>query len=305
MDRSRASVFTISITPFDAKGQLDEAAFRAHLRRFVAAGMGAYVGGGGSGEGYTLSNAEMRRVLKIAVEEMKGKAPIRAMGKEPRTAAEMIEFCGMAKEAGVDAVQVYSLDVGHAHSPTPEEIDDYFSEVLDAVEIPAVLSTHQSVGYRISADVIANLVKRYDRIIGVNCSHADLGYLRMILDGCAAKADVLVGGPMQGLVCLAMGGHGYLASEGNLMPKECVAAIQSYKRGDLEGMMSAFGKVVRSSGLLYENGGIRMTKAVLNKLGLPGGFPRKPRLPVKEEKLAQILKAIQALDIAELRNLPA
>src|SRR5262249_9688581 len=152
----------------------------------------------------------------------------------------------------------------------------------------AIVSTHQSVGYRIGADVISGLVKRFKGVEGVNCSHADLGYLRQILDGCADKVPVLVGGPMQGLVCLAMGGHGYLTSEGNLAPKLCVSAIKAYQAGDLAACMGAFGKIVRASGLLYENGGIRMTKAILNKLGLPGGYPRAPRKPVKDDKLASV-----------------
>src|ERR1700749_4571559 len=104
-----AAVFTISITPFDKNGRFDEEAFRGHMRRFAAAGMGTYVGGGGSGEGYTLADAEMKRVVEIAVEELKGKVPVRAMGKEPRTAKEMIDFSLMAKDAGVDAIQIYSL----------------------------------------------------------------------------------------------------------------------------------------------------------------------------------------------------
>ncbi|MBY0510287.1 MAG: dihydrodipicolinate synthase family protein [Rhodospirillaceae bacterium] len=294
-----AAVFVISITPFDRAGKLDEAGFRAHLRRMAEAGIGVYVGGGGSGEGYTLSDAEMKRVVEIAVSELKGKVPVRAMGKEPRTAKEMIDFALMAKDAGADAIQIYSLDVGHGHAPTPEEIDGYFSEVLTAVKHPVVISTHQSVGYRISADVISNLVKRYDHVIGVNCSHQDLGYLAAIIDGAHGK-PVLVGGPMQGPVNLALGGHGYLCSEGNLAPKLCVSAIQHYKCGDLAAAMDAFGKIVRLSQTLYGAGGIRMTKAVLGSMGLPGGYPRKPRLPVAEDKLAQVLIVVRSLAIPEL-----
>ncbi len=296
-----AAVFVISITPFDKDGNLDEAGFRAHLKRMAEAGIGVYVGGGGSGEGYTLTDAEMKRVVEIAVSELKGKVPVRAMGKEPRTAKEMIDFALMAKDAGADAIQIYSLDVGHGHAPTPEEIDGYFSEVLTAVKHPVVISTHQSVGYRISADVISNLVKRYDHVIGINCSHQDLVYLAAIIDGAHGK-PVLVGGPMQGPVNLAMGGHGYLCSEGNLAPKLCVSAIQHYTKGDLAAAMDAFGKIVRLSGTLYGAGGIRMTKAVLTSMGLPGGYPRKPRLPVAADKLAQVLKVVRSLEIPELPN---
>ena len=53
--------FVISMTPFDREGHLDENGLREHLRRLAAAGVGVYVGGGASGEGFTLSDDEATR----------------------------------------------------------------------------------------------------------------------------------------------------------------------------------------------------------------------------------------------------
>jgi 4-hydroxy-tetrahydrodipicolinate synthase len=52
---------------------------------------------------------------------------------------------------------------------------------------------------------------------------------------------------------------------------------------------------------LYGNGGIRATKAALNALGLPGGYPRPPQLPVPPDEAASIVeqaRALGALDAA-------
>jgi 4-hydroxy-tetrahydrodipicolinate synthase len=297
----RASTFVISITPFAADGSIDEAAVRGHFRRLAASGIGVYVGGGGSGEGYTLSRADNERLFAIAVEELKGKVPCRAMGVEPRTAAQMTEFLGIAAAAGMEAAQVYSLDVGHAHVPTPGELDAYFSAVMDAAEIPMVLSTHQSVGYRIPPELVVSLAQ-HEGVVGVNCTHPDLGYLATVVDGVAAKKDVHVGGPMQGLTALSLGAQGYLSSEGNLAPKTCVQVVKCYAAGDMIGMMEAFAKVIRLSSGLYGNGGIRVTKAVLNHLGLPGGYPRLPRLPATDERLDRALAVVNSMDLGGLEG---
>jgi 4-hydroxy-tetrahydrodipicolinate synthase len=297
------SAFVISITPFDEQGRVDEPALRRHLQRLAAAGVGVYVGGGGSGEGYTLSPDEKRRLLAIAVEELKGKVPVRAMGTEPRTAAEMIEFARMAEASGVDAIQIYSLDVGHGHAPTPQESEAYFSEVLGAIRTPCVLSTHQSVGYVIPAAVIGGLVRRYDQVIGVNCSHQDLSYLAGIIDSVKGRASVHVGGPMQAAICLAFGGQGFLSSEGNLAPTLCQSVIRHHVAGDHAAFLDAFGRIVRLSTGLYGNGGIRVTKAVLGQLGLPGGYPRKPRLPVTDERLDRAMKLVEDLAIRQSEGL--
>jgi 4-hydroxy-tetrahydrodipicolinate synthase len=300
----RASAFVISITPFTKDGALDETALRLHLRRLAASGIGVYVGGGGSGEGYTIARAENARLFAIAVEELKGKVPVRAMGVEPRTAAQMIDFLGVAQEAGMEAAQVYSLDVGHGHSPTPGELEGYFSEVLAETGLPVVLSTHQSVGYRIPAELIVEMAMGSPHVVGVNCTHPDLGYLATVIDGVSAAKDVHVGGPMQALTALSLGAQGYLCSEANLAPKTCVSVIENYKSGDLAGMMDAFDKVIRLFSGLYGNGGIRVTKAVLNHLGLAGGYPRKPRLPVTDERLTRALAIVESLDLSGMEGWP-
>jgi 4-hydroxy-tetrahydrodipicolinate synthase len=213
----------------------------------------------------------------------------------------MLDFLALAKSAGMDAAQVYSLDVGHGHSPTPGELDAYFAEVIEGAEIPMILSTHQSVGYRIPAELIVELAQS-PKVVGVNCTHPDLGYLATVIDGVADKKDVHVGGPMQALTALSLGAQGYLCSEGNLAPKLCVSVIECYKKGDTVGMMDAFGKVIRLFSGLYGNGGIRVTKAVLNSLGLAGGYPRKPRLPVTDERLPRALAVVESLNLGGLEG---
>jgi len=296
------STFVISITPFAQDGSLDEQAFRRHLRRLGAAKIGVYVGGGGSGEAYTYEEGEQKRVMEIATEELKGKTPVRAMGVEPRTAKQMIAFLKIAKQSGIDAAQVYSLDVGHAHVPTNEELNAYFSEVLEAVDVPSVISTHQSVGYRIPPELVVELANRYKHVVGINCTHPDLGYLATVIDGVKGRIPVHVGGPMQGLTVLAMGGQGFLSSEGNLAPNLCVSVIDNYIKNDMAGMMAAFGKLIRLFTALYGNGGIRATKAVLNHLGLAGGYPRKPRLAVEDSRMPNAFKVAEQLGLAEIEK---
>jgi 4-hydroxy-tetrahydrodipicolinate synthase len=296
------SAFVISITPFDEQGRLDEDALGAHLRRMAAAGIGVYVGGGGSGEGFTLNDTEARRVLEIGVEELQGRVAVRSMGVEPRMAEQMVDFAEMAAAVGVDATQIYSLDQGHGHRPTLEEIETYFTDILSQVSLPVALSTHQSVGYVIPVDMIEHLVSRYDRIIGVNCSHGDLSYLTAIIDAVGERVDIHVGGPVQTLTALSLGAQGFLSSEANLAPRLCMSVLQRCAAGDGAGMMEAFGKLVRLSQVLYAAGGIRATKAVLNDLGLPGGYPRKPQLPISKETLVRVRSVVDDLGLADIEE---
>jgi len=274
------STFVISLTPFAGDGTFDEHGLRLHLRRLAEAGIGVYLGGSGSGEGYTLTPAEVARILEIGAEELGGRVPVRAMGVEPRTPAQMIELGRVAAAVGIDGMQVYSLDVGHGNRPRPGELEHYFCDVLEAVTVPAVLSSHFAAGYFVPLELIATLLDRFPHLVGVNCTNPDVTYLARLLALVDGRADVHVGGPMQALTCLALGGQGYLSSEGNLAPRWCVAVIDRWRAGDLDGCAAAFTIVLRLFSATQEAGGIAAAKAALGRLGLPGGLPRLPRLPV-------------------------
>ena len=302
MSKFPPSTYVISLTPFTQADELDVEGFRAHMRRMRDAGVGVYVGGGGSGEGYTLTPDEVDTLLHIAVEELKGHVPVRAMGVEPRSAKEMLHLARMVEAAGLDAMQLYSLDTGHGRMPRPDELETYFSDILDGTTVPAVLSTHQSVGYYVPIDVITRLVERYDHLIGLNVTNQDITYLVRIVEAVGDRVEIHVGGAMQGLTALALGAQGFLTSEANLAPKLCQSVIDRWAAGDLAGAADAFALVLRLYTGLAAVGGVSGTKAALELLGLPGGPPRKPRLPVLPEWRDRIARLLDDLDIRRIEG---
>jgi 4-hydroxy-tetrahydrodipicolinate synthase len=290
----------ISQTAFDADGNVDWDAFRAHLGRLKEAGIGVYVGGGGSGEGHSLLPDEVEKLLGIAAEELVGSVPARAMGVEPRTARQMIEFGKQVEGSGLEAMQIYSLDMGHLGRPRDAELDRYFREVLEHISMPSVISTHFSVGYMIPVDLLSKLCEDYDSIIGVNCSIGqDFTYLVQLLDELPGHVEVHVGGPLHAMSALAMGATGYLSSEGNLAPKLAQSLIDKYAAGDYPGAEEAYSKIM----LLFSMGmrGLGGGKALARSLGLPGGYPRQPRLDLSTpESLALGRQLLAGIGIPEL-----
>ena len=244
-------------------------------------------------------------MLEIGVDQIGGRVPVRAMGIEPRTAQQMIDHLALAADVGVDAAQVYSLDPGHGHRPTPAEVEAYLRAVLESTSLPCVVSSHQSVGYVVAPRLIATLADEHPHLVGVNCSHGDVGALVALCDAVGGRLEIHVGGPMQALTALSLGAQGYLTSEANLAPKLCASVIEGYDRGDLTQTFAAFAAVVRLSGLLYGRGGIRATKAVLSRLGLPGGTVRPPQLPVTDAVVDEIVAHLQVAGIPAIEGWPA
>jgi 4-hydroxy-tetrahydrodipicolinate synthase len=297
------STFAVSLTAFTPSGALDGHGLRRHFARLRDAGIGVYVAGGGSGEAYTLSADERAEVLRIAAEELRGHVPVRGMGTEPRTAAEMIAFGRAVEDAGLDAMQIYSLDVGHRVIPTAREIERYLDEVLGSVSVPAVLSTHTYSGYLVPIDVLSTLVARHPHVIGINCTVADaeIAYLVRVVDTFGDDLEIHVGGPANALVALALGATGYLSSEANLAPRLCASVTGRYEAGDYGAALAAHAAVMRLHAA-NRYGSIRGIKAALALMGLPGGEPRPPRLPLDAGEVTELRRALDELGIEELQG---
>ncbi len=302
MSNKKLSALVISITPFDDQGRLDEPAFRKHLKRLRDAGVSVWVAGSGSSEGYALTPEERERVLAIAVEELKGRVPVRAMGCEPRLPSHMVEFVRCAERAGVDAAQIFSLDIGHGAKPTLAELDRYYSTVIDATSLPVVLSSHHAAGYYLPLDLIETLAQRYPTFTGINYGGTDLHYLSQLIARFRDRLEIHCAGPRNAMTVLVLGGNGFMGHEGNLAPQLVQSVISTFEAGDMLALRESWGKLLALDAIVKRYGGstLRGLKPLLNAFGLPGGTLRLPRIAISDVDLDAMIKAVLQLRIAEL-----
>jgi 4-hydroxy-tetrahydrodipicolinate synthase len=291
----------ISITTFDEQGNLDEDAYRLHLRRLRDAGVGVYVGGSSPGEGYSLSRGELETVYRIAREELKARVSVRAMGVEPRSAAQMLDIADLVAAADLDGMQIYSLDIGHGGAPVAAEIERYLQTVLDKVTMSVTLSSHQSGGYVIPLDVLGRILRTYNQISGVHITTPDIIYLVNVLklvESLDHKVEVHTGGTIQAVTGMALGTTGFLSAEGNICPKLCASVIQHFVAGEYEQLFAAFRRLLPLLPINLRYGcSVRGFKTCMKVLGLPGWHLRAPLLAVDEsqERDVEALLAAQGI----------
>lgn len=291
------STYCCTVTCFDADGQLDDAAMDAHFSRIAQAGVGLYVGSPSPGEGATLTARELRHLLALAMEAAAGRVPVRAMGVEPRHTAEMKAFVAIAVEAKVDAVQIYSLDIGHGVKPAVEELEAYFREVLDSCPLPAVLSSHAFVGYVVPIDTIERLAGDYENLIGVNISTPDTLYLSEAISRLSSRLEIHVGGPMHAITALALGGNGYLSTESNISARLCQEAIDHFRAGRMNEAFKSYAAIMALMRAVntMPTASVRRVKAAMRILGMPGTGLRKPYAPLRDDELAGLRREMAAV----------
>lgn len=295
----RASVCTV--TPYDIEGRLDEEGVKHLVSSIVDEGVGLAIGTASPGEGFAMSLDETARFYELVVQTAGGRVPVCAMGVEPRNAQQLSPIIRIAEQAGIDVMQLYTVDPGHSMKLTDDEMERYFCTLLDEMSIPAAISTHVYNGL-VPLSVLARLLDAYPHIATIHCT-SEVNYLKQLVDIVDDRCDILVGGPMQALSTLAIGGQGFLCSEGNIAPVavgELQAAVRS---GDLDAMRRAYRDLNGVFSLnIWPGATVRFLKSAMRLLGIPGSYTRPPFAPLDADKVEIALASMRALDLPEWRG---
>lgn len=298
---SRPLMFSMVVTPMDRDGRIDEAATRAHLRRMIDAGVGVYLGSGGSGEGHALELDELARLYEIGVDECRGKVPVYCNPPESRSAAEMLRKSLAAVNAGADLVQFYQLDSGHGRQPPLAEQERYFRDLLEATDHPAGISVHLAVGYLAPSSLVIKLCEDYPQVKIVNIPFGpDLNYLVRLKEAIRDDIKIYVG--MHNVLSgLAMGAWGAQVTETNQVPNLCQSVIDSFMAGDIASAAKAYARALRVCDVINYGRAVSSDgpKAALKALGFDVGEPRPPRVPVDEETFGRMKAEFEELGVLE------
>jgi 5-dehydro-4-deoxyglucarate dehydratase len=100
--RIKSGLLSFPVTHFDENLQFDEARYREHLAWQADFDVAGLFAAGGTGEGFSLTTAEMDRVVRVAVDEIGGKVPVIAPATGGTFSA--IEHVRAAEQAGADGI---------------------------------------------------------------------------------------------------------------------------------------------------------------------------------------------------------
>ncbi|HEU5103904.1 MAG TPA: dihydrodipicolinate synthase family protein [Roseiflexaceae bacterium] len=124
-------VFTILVTPFDERSQIDEAS----LRNLVEFNLDAGVHGLGVAVGseiFKLSEVEREQATRIVVDQVRGRVPVVINTGAPGTDLAVL-YSRAAERNGADALMITPPSFLPAG---PDEVLDYYRAISDAVGIP-------------------------------------------------------------------------------------------------------------------------------------------------------------------------
>src|SRR5947199_8067534 len=157
------SILTAMVTPFDARGRVDEEAAVRLMHHLVDHGSDGVVVCGTTGEASTLEDDEQLEVIELAVRELSGRATVVA-GVGSNNTRHAVALTERATELGADAL----LSVNpYYNKPSRRGIVAHYREVVRATDLPILLYNIPSrTASDMPNDLLAELAQ-LDNIAGV------------------------------------------------------------------------------------------------------------------------------------------
>lgn len=216
------------VTPMEADGSLDIESLRKLVEFHIEQGTDGIVAVGTTGESATLTPEEHCAVVKLVVEQVKGRVPVIA-GTGSNSTQEAIELTKEAKHLGADACL---LVTPYYNKPTQEGLYLHHKAIAEAVEIPQIL---YNVPGRTGCDLLPETAARISHIpnvIGIKEATGKLDRLAAIL--ASAKPGFLLysGDDATGTEFCLSGGHGVISVTANVAPRLMHTMIAAALAGD-------------------------------------------------------------------------
>ncbi len=219
--------FVAVVTPF-RRGEIDERAFKELIRFLVEKGVDGIVPCGTTGESPALSHEEHRRVIKLAIQEVRKRVAVIA-GTGSNSTKEAVELTQFAKECGADGALVVAP---YYNKPTPRGLESHYCR-LEKIGLPLVIYNIPSrTGINIPPSLIAKL-SRLNNIVGVKEASGSMDQVSNIIAESEPNFSVLSGDDSLTLPILSLGGVGVISVVANILPKETQSLVSSYLRGDI------------------------------------------------------------------------
>ncbi|MDR2048799.1 MAG: 4-hydroxy-tetrahydrodipicolinate synthase [Treponema sp.] len=297
--KSFSGAFTALITPMKENGDVDYDGFRRLVAFQIEEGIDGLVPLGTTGETPTLNEDEEEKLIKIAVEETRGKVPL-VIGAGSNSTFHMAGYVRRAKDLGADAALVVTP---YYNKPNDSGIIRHFEEAA-AVGLPVIIYNIASrTGRNIPTPLMEQLA-RIPGIIGVKEASGDINQMGDVIAKIAGPRKgtdnpfwVLSGDDSMTLPLAALGGDGVISVISNLLPKK----VRELARACLDGRCEEARRIHYELLPFMKNAFIETNpvpvKTAMGWAGLPAGPVRLPLGPLSPANAEILRKSLAGMGI--------
>ena len=285
-------VATALITPMNEQG-VDYPALVRLVNWQIEQGIDALVICGTTGESSTLSDAEHKEVLKVALETAAGRVPMIA-GTGSNDTAYAIDLTKYACQLGYDGMLVVTP---YYNKTTQKGLLAMFTAIADASTKPIILYNVPSrTGVNIEPATCAALAE-HPNICAIKEASGNISKIVEIAALAGDKLDIYSGNDDQIVPIMACGGVGVISVLSNVLPAETVALCRKFFDGDVAGAMELQKKYLPLTNALFSEVNPIPAKAAMAALGFCENRLRLPLVPMEQAHEEKLLGCMRNLGL--------
>jgi len=213
-------------TPFK-NGEIDYEALRQQIEFQIEAGSTCLCPVGTTGESPTLTHEEHERVISEVVQVAAGRIKVMA-GTGSNSTQEALRLTSWAAKEGADAALIVAP---YYNKPTQEGFYQHFQCIAEQVHIPiCVYNIPGRTAKNIEPETICRLAE-LENITMVKEATGQMDQASHIL--ASTNLTILSGDDSLTLPFMSIGGEGVISVVGNIIPRDMIQLVETYRNGDV------------------------------------------------------------------------
>ena len=277
------------VTPMQEDGSVDYPALRRLIDWHIAEGTDCIGVVGTTGESPVVSVEEHCEIIRVAVEQARGRVPIMA-GTGANSTREAIELSRFAKKAGADCTLSV---VPYYNKPTQEGIYQHFKAIAEAADIPMVL---YNVPGRTVADMLPETVLRLAEvpgIVGIKEATGNIERAAWLIKQAPKGFSIYSGDDSTAIALMLLGGHGNVSVTANVAPRQMHDLCKFALSGQVREATALHLQLLPLHKHLFVESSPAPTKWAMARLGLCGDTLRLPIVPLSEAGRVTVEQALR------------
>ena len=221
---------TALVTPFTANGRVDGATLRELVNRQIDAGIDFLCPCGTTGESPTLKHEEHLQVVRITVDEARGRVPVLA-GAGGYDTDEVISRIAELEQLGASGILSVTP---YYNKPTQEGLYQHYRAIAASTKMPIIVySVQPRTNVNVEPATLLRLAE-IPNIVGVKEASGNIGQMASICTRLADSFIVLSGDDAVTIPLVALGGRGVISVVSNEIPAEFTELTHAAMNGDYE-----------------------------------------------------------------------
>jgi 5-dehydro-4-deoxyglucarate dehydratase len=286
-----SGLLSFPVTHFRDDLAFDEGAYRRNLARLAEHKVAGLFAAGGTGEFFSLTPAEVDRVLRAAVEETAGRVPVIAPAGHGTAIA--VELAKAAENAGADGLLLLPP---YLVGSEQDGLAAHVEAVCRATKLGIIV--YNRANAQLNEQTLARLCERCPNLVGFKDGVGDVELMTRVYAGLGDRLTYIGGLPTAetfALPYLEMGVTTYSSAIFNFLPDWALSFYEAVRRRDRDAVyaeLRAF--VLPYIALRNRKRGyaVSIVKAGMHAVGRPAGPVRPPLTDLDAAELAELAALI-------------